>query len=189
MNQYKQIIVGFAGAAGCGKDTAANYLLQLYKQRFPDAPAQIISFAGPLKAGLAAMGLPEPADRALKEQIIEGFGFSWRDAAQTLGTEWGRTLDSQLWVKLAMQKVTEQGLTIFSDVRFVNEAVTIHEKLGTIIRLTNRKILLPDHLANHKSEEALSDTWCHYSINNSGGLDFLHSNLKLILEELLPELK
>ncbi len=79
-------LIGVTGPAGAGKDTVGHYL-------HTDYGFMAFAFASPLKQGLAAMGMPEPSSRELKEQAVPGFEFPWRQAAQTLGTEWGRGLD------------------------------------------------------------------------------------------------
>ena len=76
----KPMLVGIAGAAGSGKDTVGDWFVKRFD-------FQKLAIASTLKAGLAAMGLPEPASRELKEVNIPGFDFSWRHAAQKLGTE------------------------------------------------------------------------------------------------------
>mgnify|MGYP003475731213 FL=1 len=112
------MIIGITGVAGSGKDTAADYLVSKYG-------FTKVSFAAILKNMLSVAGLPEPSNRDDKEKIVEGFNFTWREAAQTLGTEWGRSLDENIWVKLTMASLEEGKNYVFSDVRFDNEAKAI----------------------------------------------------------------
>ena len=143
------MIIGFAGKAGSGKDTAADYLVA---QGFTK-----ISFASPLKAGLAAMGFPEPVNRDDKEKQIEGFDFSWREAAQKLGTEWGRGLDPNMWIKIASLNLQANPTTdfVFADLRFENEALTIREAGGYIMHLHGMLANLGSNF-NHASEQSLT---------------------------------
>jgi hypothetical protein len=122
------MLIGIAGAAGSGKDTVADFLVQHHA-------FCKLSWAGPLKAGLAAMGMAEPADRADKEKPVPGFDFTWREAAQKLGTEWGRALDPNIWIKMAARKLDQHpnNYWVISDVRFSNEADMIRERGGFII--------------------------------------------------------
>ena len=69
------MIFGISGPAGSGKDTLAIWLTEHYSFKK-------LAFADGLKAGLAAMGFPEPANRADKENFSPGFDFTWREAAQ-----------------------------------------------------------------------------------------------------------
>lgn len=148
------MIIGFTGPAGAGKDTCADYLVAHHAFRK-------LSWAGPLKAGLAAMGFPEPADRDEKERIIPGFGFSWREAAQRLGTEWGRHLDPDIWIK-SVGRIMETAppLTDFviSDIRFENEAAMIRKMGGKVFHLTGRKADLGS-ASGHASEVPIRYDW------------------------------
>ncbi len=125
-------IVGITGAAGAGKDTVADFLVE----RFGYTK---MSMAGPLKAGLAAMGLAEPLNRDDKEKLIPGFDFTWREAAQRLGTEWGRGLDSEIWVKMvAMRLRRATDRVVISDIRFENESAMIRATGGKMLFLHGR---------------------------------------------------
>ncbi len=76
------LLIGFAGPAGSGKDTGADYLAEKYS-------LERASFAQPLKAMLTTIGIVEPPSREAKEAEMPEWGFSYRQAAQKLGTEWG----------------------------------------------------------------------------------------------------
>lgn len=156
------MIIGLTGPAGVGKDTVADYLVE--KHGFKK-----LSWAAPLKAGLAAMGFPEPLDRADKEKVIDGFDFSWRRAAQTLGTEWGRALDADIWIKLVGRIIAMHPGQDFviSDVRFQNEAELVRSKGGHVWSLHGRQADLGD-AAGHKSEAGLPDALVDtYLVNDS----------------------
>lgn len=142
------MIIGLTGYARSGKDTVAGIIDQLECTRWHNAGAcELVSFAAPMK-----------------EFCAELFGFSWsqvygdlkeepdprwvrpdgkpltpRYALQTLGTEWGRNCDPDLWVKVAMAKalkVHQDGyLAIITDVRFVNEARAVRDAGGVIWRI------------------------------------------------------
>lgn len=154
------MIIGIAGKAGSGKNTVADYLTDNYgfKQ---------VSFAETLKNMLSSAGFPEPKNREDKESIIKGFDFSWRYMAQTLGTEWGRScLGEDIWVKMAMKRLTYDLDYVFSDVRFENEALAIR-KNGLILHLVGREVDLGDN-SRHVSENKLSVEDVDYEISNIG---------------------
>lgn len=158
-------LIGIAGRAGAGKDTIADYLVR--EHRFLK-----LSFAGPLKAMLAVIDMPEPADRALKEQPVPGFDFSWREAAQTLGTEFGRGLDPDIWVKVMEKKLrhfADDARIVFSDVRFENEAAMIRKLCGRVLHVTGRAADLGIN-AGHVSEVGLRIDSTDALIDNSGNL-------------------
>ncbi len=158
-------IVGIAGKAGSGKDTVADYLVTMHG-------FTKVSFASTLKEMLRVCGFPEPADRDDKEKNIEGFDFSWRQAAQLLGTEWGRSLDPDLWVKIVernLRRVSDR--VVISDVRFENEAAMIRrQRHGMMLFLEGRQANL-GAAAEHISEKRLVPCWSKdILIDNHGDL-------------------
>jgi hypothetical protein len=176
------MLIGFTGPAGVGKDTAANRL----SRRFDNWVT--VAFAGRLKAGLAAMGLPEPSNREDKEKIIHQLGFSWRHAAQTLGTEWGRKLNPHLWTILAMSQVQwrmSEGFDVaVTDVRFDNEAHAIRHAGGYIIALTGRQTTVQGAAAGHASEAGVSPDLINFTIDNSGDINHLDAQLADVLAQI-----
>jgi hypothetical protein len=160
------ILAGVTGKAGAGKDTIADYLVR--EHQFLK-----LSMAGPLKAALAVMGMPEPADRAAKELPLPGFDFTWREAAQRLGTEWGRGLDPDIWVKIMSQKLqhfADNARIVFSDIRFENEAAMIRQLGGKVLHVTGRAADLGTN-AGHASEAGISVFEQDEIINNSRTLE------------------
>ena len=90
-----------------------------------------MSFAAPIKEALNAMFGWHPGnwdDREWKEEDLESFKpnlVSPRLLAQTLGTEWGRDLDPDFWVKTLEHRwlARETGTNlVISDVRLDTEA-------------------------------------------------------------------
>ena len=168
------MIIGITGAAGAGKDTAADYLVS--KHGF-----EKVSFASIMKKMLAVAGLPEPTNRDDKEKIIEGFNFTWRHAAQTIGTDWARNcLEKDFWVKVTMAQLDPHKNYVFSDVRFDNEAEAIIARDGVIVELQGRGVELGES-AKHASEAGLSDNNVSYVIWNTGDIGVLHRKLSTII--------
>ncbi len=165
-------VIGICGPAGVGKDTAANYLCERHGFRR-------ISFATPIYDMLAAMGFPAPATREEKEAVHPAWGFSWRHAAQTLGTEWGRSLDRDIWLRLLVRRIKEDAWDKFviSDVRFENEAHTIRDNGGTLLHMSGRAADLGER-ASHASEVPVVFSPDHdFPIDNSYGVDILYAQL------------
>lgn len=123
------MIVGFAGAAGSGKDTAAQ---ALYPMGFQKA-----SFAKPLKDTLDYLFRWESDWDSLEWKEtpnVNAFGHTPRYIAQTFGTDWGRNMISKdLWVTLAIADLPNEGNHVFTDVRFPNEAAAIRSAGGILI--------------------------------------------------------
>lgn len=173
----KLMLVGVAGPAGAGKDTVGDWLVRYhgFEKR---------AVAGTLKAGLAAMGLPEPHDRAQKEKIIPGLDFSWRDAAQKLGTEWGRALNPDLWLLLIQQHVqvclvAGQPLVI-TDIRFDNEAAMVRHHGGLILHVTGRKADMAGK-EFHASEKGIAFHAGDKVIMNDGTMEELAEQLQELI--------
>lgn len=168
------MLIGITGPAGSGKDTAGEWIVSYFDfERY--------AIANPLKAALAAMGLPEPSNRDLKESPVPGFNFSWRRAAQTLGTEWGRGLDEDLWLKLAERHITQRMTAgksvVVTDVRFENEAAMVRRLGGYVLHMTGRKAPL-DGLESHQSEAGVKVARWDVVIDNSGSLTDLTDQLE-----------
>ncbi len=167
-----KMIVGVAGPAGSGKDTVGAWFAKEYG-------FTTYAMAGALKAAMAVMGFPEPADRELKEKPVPGFPFTWREAAQKLGTEWGRELDPDIWVKIAERQISRwHDSIVITDVRFENEAAMIRKLGGSILHLKGRKVDLGIS-ARHQSENPVMFYPNHdYLIDNSDSLDDLYLQLE-----------
>lgn len=168
-------IYGLAGPAGCGKDTAAAYLREKGFVAY--------SFATPLKNMLTVAGWPEPESRLAKELQVEGFDFTWRQAAQTLGTEWGRTLDPNIWLKLGRKACeAETRDFVFTDARFENEASVIRELGGHVLHISGRSATLQGDTAAHISERGLGFVeGVDFKVDNSSTLESLHLQLDTIM--------
>lgn len=128
-------LIGFCGAAGAGKTTAACTIVGQYPGWHR------LSFADPLRAMLSALGLTADELTLRKEEpsALLG-GRTPRYAMQTLGTEWGRgQMDAELWMRAAQHKALEllaHGLNVvFDDVRFDNEARMIHALGGQVVHV------------------------------------------------------
>ena len=166
-------LIGVCGKAGSGKSTASQFLVKEYGY-------EEVSFASILKKMLALAGLPEPTNRDDKETIIEGLGFSWRHAAQTLGTEWGRAcLGENIWIDLTMKSLDENGKYVFSDVRFQNESATIR-KQGNMVHLKGREADLGE-CSDHPSENVLQTLTSDFVIYNTGSIESLHCSLDAMM--------
>lgn len=167
-------LIGLTGLAGTGKDTVRRMLEE-------DHEFAGLAFADPIRHMLGAL-LAESGfstqwmyDRALKEQPIDGLGVSYRELAQTLGTEWGRKLQPELWVRIAGQFIVDlrsQGERQFviSDVRFPNEAAWIKEAGGEVWRIDR-----PDAPAvrSHESESQVLAIAADRVLDNSGTVEDL----------------
>ena len=169
------MLIGFAGKAGAGKDTAAYHMLEKYGYKRT-------AFADPMKRALSEMMGWDRRwwfNRAWKDHPQEPLGISPRDLAISLGTDWGRhTVGEDIWVKLAMQNLSQN--TAFTDVRFPNEAIAIDKANGIIIEINRTNN--PHAAINHISEDLLPEELIDYVVYNDGSLKDLAYKLDEIVD-------
>lgn len=131
----RRIIVGFMGLAGAGKDTAAE-AMRLAAQAQGMAHYRA-SFADPIRdVGRDVFGLtyPQMTDRALKEEVLPEWGLSPRQILQRIGTEMGRNIHEDVWIRALESRIRHWvGLITIPDVRFPNEARAIKEMGGHLV--------------------------------------------------------
>jgi hypothetical protein len=167
-------LIGLTGFAGTGKDTVRAML--------QDAGYTGFALADPIRSMLRDLLLKSGISdqyiesRDLKEITIPSLGVSYRHMAQSLGTEWGRSMDSDFWLRIAgsyLHKQQDAGGTHFcvSDIRFANEAQWVRERGGVIWRIDR-----PDAAAVrfHASEYAQLSIQPDLIIPNHGTVGDLH---------------
>lgn len=176
------------GRAGAGKDTVGEYLQDRHGYC-------VRSFASPIKASLNRLLMAAGAhdeelfyyscDREGKEEPCPYFmGKSYRQAAQTLGTEWGRKfIHPDLWALTAIKQakeLPENGLIVFTDTRFPNEVLAARAAFDDA-KLVNvsRPGLLP--VSAHVSEESLHNEHIDYEIENDAELE----DLKVKIDKMM----
>jgi hypothetical protein len=174
-------LIGLTGRAGAGKDTAADHLVRQYGYKK-------FALAGAMKRGLNAMfGWCDAdwEDRKWKESPNAALGGrSPREAAITIGTEWGRNMiDSDVWLRPLYQYMesSPQVRIVVTDVRFNNEA-------SAIVALGGRVWLIRGPAArvvsiNHKSERGVDDIWVDSIIINDGPKEHLYGVVDSLLTE------
>ena len=151
-------IIGLTGPAGSGKDTVRQMLEQNHH-------CTGLAFADPMRAMLAPLldlcgvGNEWMTQRELKELPIPGLGQSYRVLAQRLGTEWGRSIDPDFWIKVAAASMAEvmnikgrDTVFVISDVRFDNEAQWVKDHGGVIWHIHRPSA---QAVAAHQSENGI----------------------------------
>lgn len=146
------LLIGIAGHAGAGKDTAAYYL-------HATQGAIVKHFATPLKAACAHMfGIPlnDFSDPARKNLVDPYWNMSPRMIAQYVGTELCREkLGSDFWIKRLcrdLMKLHEHDIVVIADVRFQNEVDFIFNSGGHLIHIHRPGCDGKVGIANHASE-------------------------------------
>lgn len=157
------MIVGLTGYKGSGKDTAADYLVEVHGFRK-------VAYADPLKDSVSALFDIDRTDieewkndpdihvtitrtPSFKNIILER-RFSFREFLQRYGTEAHREIFGEdFWIKQfrALASSDDKRLVI-PDVRFRNEAQLIRESGGHLWRLIRKPPTGDQHISEDLSE-------------------------------------
>lgn len=182
------LLIGLCGRAGAGKTTVGCYLEN--EHAFTQ-----IAFADPIVGMISALfeeaDIPDSwmMDRALKERPT-ALGFSYRQLAQTLGTEWGRALSPDFWTRVASAKLhaaRHQGsAVVVSDVRFPNEAAWLRRHGGILVRVERQRQLSEEAMdrPEHESEQHWHSMECCGTLHNDGSFATLEDQVEALLDDL-----
>lgn len=174
------MLIGLAGAAGCGKNTVADIIAD------GSPPARIAAFADPIYecvSSITGISVDRLQDRAVKEAVLPWLGKSPRQLLQLLGTEWGRQLiHPDIWVRSLVERVSpwlDAGMTVVvTDVRFDNEAEAISAAGGEVWKVVRPGwSCLCSDAAAHASEAGVGEAFVARTIVNDGGLDRLRNQV------------
>ena len=189
-------IIGLTGKAGAGKDTAARILVGAVGPRH----AVMVALADPLKRFCMDMfGFRESQLWGSSERRSEPppgrQAPAAREALQTLGTEWGRRLDEDVWIRrlldtaaLLLDDPSRHGyvaakgvvpalepcaweLVVVPDVRFPNEASAIRQARGEVWEVRRHAAGLSEDA--HESEAGLPSHLVDRVLENDGDPDLL----------------
>lgn len=166
--------IAFGYKMGSGKDTAVDFLIENYG-------GTRIAFADPLyhlmEYAQKYCGFPLEKDRKF---------------LQWIGTEWGRSIDDNVWINKTIEKSNEtEGDVYCNDVRFINEFRALKDNGWVCIKI-NRKHRDIDRAgtgnSNHSSETALdvlSDDEWDCVIDNNGTLEEFLKKIENIYIEIM----
>jgi ABC-type oligopeptide transport system ATPase subunit len=218
------MILALSGKSGSGKDIVGKIIQYLtdkdkggyshpnsqddfetycknFKQKYCDW--KIKKYAGKVKeiaSLLTGIPIEKFEDQEFKEkQMSEGWGMTYREFLQKLGTEAMRNgLHTNVWVNALMSEyvcvhcglnpcsISHKNLLgmqpkypnwIITDMRFSNEMEAVVKRKGITIRINRPEI----NLLDHPSETSLDTAEFDYTINNSGTIEELIKKVKDIL--------
>lgn len=195
------IIIGLTGYKRAGKDTVADYLVDLHgftKLSMAAPLKRMIRSLNPLLGGgTRLMDIWDDTETVQKnEEWIKGsiYADEYRRLLQLLGTDCVRTIDPDFWVRAMVKEIEESGAdrVVISDVRFPNEGELIWNPQRFQLRKVSPSSLLLQvdrdgveyDPAGHESEQWVGAMGEHAVIHNDGvmGGD-LFDNVEDILSE------
>lgn len=171
------MIVGIAGKKRVGKDTIAR---EFIKRGF-----QHDSFAGPIRRFVADLIGYEITDENKEAPIYWAPHLTPRLLMQTVGTEWGRAMDPNLWVLSFLNRPNAGRNVVVPDVRFENEASAVRMAGGLMIHV-QRNIVHDDKHASEAGVGVRFDLG-DMLITNNGSLGALMKQAAMIAEDCLSE--
>lgn len=142
-------LIGLTGLAGCGKSTVADALAE--------RGWTVVSLADPMKDALAEWfgwshdRLYGPSEARNAPDPRWG-GLTARRALQHLGTEFGRAMHPDVWIRYALSRAARHDRVVIPDVRFENEAAAVRAVGGRVVRIVRPGAGLDGDAATHASE-------------------------------------
>lgn len=164
------ILIGIAGPAQSGKSTLAGEFRRLAEfrgRKYREQP-----FAGPLKRMLASIGV-DVSDLSKNAPVpfLDG-RITPRIMMQTLGTEWGRNLLPDLWLKVWQHELDDSAHVVtVPDVRFDNEADLIRGLRGVIIHVQRKPTADMLAVPTHASEAGITRVNGDIIFRNDRGIE------------------
>ena len=161
--------IAFGYKMGSGKDICVKYLINRYggaKIRFAEPLYDILRY------------VQKRCNLEFKKD---------RQFLQLIGTEWGRKIDPDIWVNLALKSQPKEGNVFCADVRFKNEFEALKRDGFVLIKLVRNTInenRVGTGNSTHVSENDLDnyeDEKWDYVIDNNGSLDELYNKLDEIV--------
>ncbi|HEY1248069.1 MAG TPA: hypothetical protein VGE97_03675 [Nitrososphaera sp.] len=190
------MIIALTGRRGCGKSTAAAYLVK-------EHGFELRGFADPLKRSFAALfNIPYHSIEKWKNdpdmfaslqthtELVADMSF--REALQRYGTEAHRDIFGEdFWVDQTLP-LPPVGFyagrkIVIHDCRFINEAYRVKQLSGLTIgitRATNIKTLHRVPEESHVSETEMDDIPKDYVIKNDGTVRELHQSIESLLSAI-----
>ena len=170
-------IIGFAGFAQSGKDSAASFLVERGWKRlaFADALRDSVYLLNPI-VHVSTIGNAS-CEYERVQDLVDRVGWDVakvdfpeiRELLQRMGTEVGRELYGEnFWVDRVMAQVKSTGDYVITDVRFPNEERAVHEAGGRVLRIVRDGV---GAVNAHVSDTGVDTLNIDGAILNTGSLE------------------
>jgi hypothetical protein len=190
------MIIGICGFIGSGKDTIADYLVNLHHFRresfansLKDAVAQVFGWDRTMLEGRTkqAREWREQRDEWWSNRLGKNITPRW--VLQYWGTEIMRGhFHDSIWIDSFTARY-KGGKIVLSDTRFINEIETIRALKGRVVLVRRGPIPTQKEMqerAVHQSEWDWIGQQFDYEIDNSGNLEDLKIKVDDMIRHLLP---
>lgn len=187
------VIIGLAGRAGSGKDTAAAGLVRdegFVRIGLADAVKEAVTVLNPAgDTGIPVSMMLRIADWK-GPMSDESFLPAWdvvkkdpeaRRLLQVMGTEVARDMfGDDVWLKRMLVKAAEHERVVVPDVRFTNEAQAILDAGGTVVTIVRPGVV---GIRQHVSETPLPVEVAPWQLVNDGTIEQLQEQVR---ERVMP---
>lgn len=199
------MIIGFVGKNRVGKDTSADFLIEIVKDINKDIEIKRYALADPIKDIARIMfNFSEDQLYGHEKDIIDSrYGIKPRDFFQKFGTEIMQfdiynylpalkdyIPSREFWIKLLLQKIHKEletnlnKLIIITDVRGNHEARLIVENGGYLIQIIKPN---NNNFNNHITQlevDSIEDKYIYNTIHNSSTLENLKKQIEFIYTKI-----
>ena len=127
-------------------------------------------------------------------QSIQRSTRTGRHILQTLGTEVGRNLDRDVWIRAGIKGAIDKlvdgsNLVTMTDGRFKNEILQVKSAGGTVVRVVNPHGTSTSTHASELEQESIPDFWFDYVLVNdkTNGLPWLAKNVEALTAAVISD--
>lgn len=186
--------IGVRGTGpGCGKDTVADYIAELLKQK--NIQAYRSAFANGVREDVSKItDIPVEVIRTTegKNMVFESLGVTVGKLLQYHGQAKKKLHGDDVWIRYCMDSLPteDKHVSIISDVRYKGEQTAVQKRGGIIIMVKSDRptsaILMAGRSLQHSSERDLDGVSANVTIENNGTLEELKQKVKALVDSLFP---
>ncbi len=201
----KHIWLALHGVSQSGKDTAAEFLIRhrgFYRIAFADPlrnglyalnPQVYLTTEQITELGLTSIrknytqiiNFTEQGSLFRLQTVVDLVGWDnakqipeIRELLQRYGTEAGRMIHgADCWLETASSVAENKNRVVFTDCRFINEAVWVRMKDGFVVKIHRPGI---GRVNSHVSDSGLPEDLINYTLENNGTIGELHDKIEEI---------